>query len=122
MIGTCLAIPLEGVVRARLVATAFVVLAFACPAARAQPTTASWVAGVSGSWDDPSKWTTNPFYPNNGNPSGSAYAVVVDAAAATGYTISLNRDVTVNSLTVNNTNATVLVSPSARLRASGLGE
>src|SRR5262249_55183849 len=89
--------------------TVLAAAALAAPAARAQTTTANWLSGVSGSWDNPTLWTTNPYYPNNGNPAGSAYAAVVDAPAAAAYTVSLSRDVTVNSLLVNNANATVLV-------------
>ena len=63
---------------------------------------ASWLGPVSGNWTDPTKWSTDPIYPNNGTPSGSLYDAIITAgnSAFPGYPVMINPgdDVTVNSL------------------------
>jgi hypothetical protein len=48
-----------------------VAVATTAPAVYAQVT---W-NGASGNWTNPALWSTNPNYPNNGNPPGAVYAV-----------------------------------------------
>src|SRR6185369_16741527 len=64
-------------------------------AARAQ-TQANWLTGTSGNWTDPTLWSTNPNFPNNGQPTaGTTYAANIAAAGT--YTVTLNAPVTVTS-------------------------
>jgi hypothetical protein len=95
--------------RARLVsilagATA-TAIGIANPRLCAADTTASWVS-ASGTWTTPTDWSSNPFYPNAGNPSGSAYQAII---AKTGsYTVSLpTSTVTLDGLTLNAGSATL---------------
>jgi hypothetical protein len=37
--------------------------------------TSTW-SGNTGNWTDPTQWSTNPNYPNNGTPSGTDYDAV----------------------------------------------
>src|SRR5687767_8044243 len=75
--------------------------------ARAQ-TTADWLNPVSGSWFDATKWSTNPFAPNNGSPPGATYIARLGATGAP-YTVDLNgATVTLDALHVT--------SPDAELR------
>jgi hypothetical protein len=76
------------------------------PAAVAQTTAATWSSAVSGNWNDPTMWSSSPFFPNNGNPVGTSYTATVDATGAA-YTVTLGTDVTVNSLTLNSSDATI---------------
>jgi hypothetical protein len=63
-------------------------LGYHSQAARAA-TEADWLTAASGTWATASLWSTNPFYPNQGNPAGSAYDASI-SAAGTAYTVSLN--------------------------------
>lgn len=62
------------------------ILTFA-PAAVAQ-TTATWLDPLAGEWTDASRWSTAPFYPNNGTPAGESYDVLIDAVGTNAYTVS----------------------------------
>jgi hypothetical protein len=65
-------------------------------------TTATWL-GETGNWTDPTQWSTNPDYPNNGTPAGSDYDAQINAGTPdASATVTLGSDVTVNSLTLNN--------------------
>src|SRR5688572_21122447 len=86
-----------------LAATAFVSVS----ATHAQ-TTSSWLLPVNGDWTDPTRWSTNPFYPNNGNPVASNYIAVLNAAGAP-YTVAVNGgdQITVGTLNVTSPQATL---------------
>jgi hypothetical protein len=71
-----------------------VAVATATPAASAQVITSTWT-GVSGNWTNPALWSTNPNYPNNGNPPGVTYAV---SFATQGGTLNVDTPITVQSL------------------------
>lgn len=63
--------------------------------------TSTWKAGVTGNWNDSTKWTNSPTaatFPNNGN-LGNTYDVVVNSGTAT-----LNVPITVHSLTLSGGN------------------
>lgn len=61
----------------------------------------SWIGTSDGSWDDPTRWTTAPYFPDNGTPSSSdTYDATIDAAGAS-YTVTLDRDVAVDSLRID---------------------
>jgi fibronectin-binding autotransporter adhesin len=65
---------------------------FAAAGGRAQ-TTATWV-GSTGNWNDPTHWTTDPFFPDNGN-GGQNYVAVINSGTPT-----FNQDVTVTGFTM----------------------
>jgi hypothetical protein len=58
-------------------------------------------------WTDPTQWSTNPNYPNNETPSGTEYDAVINAPGAGPYTVTLNSDVTTDSVTIDSANATL---------------
>ncbi|MGA2440612.1 MAG: PEP-CTERM sorting domain-containing protein [Tepidisphaeraceae bacterium] len=72
----------------------------------AADTTATWI-GASGNWTDPTQWSTNPNYPNNGTPTGTDYQALIDTDGGGPYSVTLNSDTTIDSLTLNNANATL---------------
>jgi hypothetical protein len=72
----------------------------------AAQTQAQWVAPVDGSWTDSSRWSTDPFFPNNGSPPGTTYDVLVDAVGSP-YTISSSGSITIDSLRLHAPGATV---------------
>ena len=74
-----------------------VLLVASAHSAHAQ-TTASWVKPDSGNWTDATNWSTNPFYPSNGNPSGTTYNVVFNNPSGS---FSVNPNGTPNNVTVN---------------------
>jgi hypothetical protein len=76
-----------------------------CPFAQAQ-TQANWLQPSDGSWTDPSQWSTDPFFPNNGSPPGTTYDVLVDATGSP-YTISSSGSITIDSLRLHAPGATV---------------
>src|ERR1700690_976026 len=74
--------------------------------AGASEITSNW-SGNTGNWTDPTQWTTNPNYPNNGTPAGVEYDAVINAPGAGPYTVTLNSNVTTDSVTLNSPNATL---------------
>ncbi|MBC8108996.1 MAG: PEP-CTERM sorting domain-containing protein [Anaerolineae bacterium] len=70
---------------------------------------ANWLLPVDGSWTDPTKWTTNPNYPNNGTPPGTTYNALVGITGAS-YTISLADPVSVSTLNISSPQATLALS------------
>jgi len=62
------------------------------PLTRAADTNAQWLNGT-GNWNDPTQWSTNPSFPNNGTLS---YAVNAPSG-----TITLNQNITVDQFTLS---------------------
>lgn len=62
--------------------------------ARAQITNSYWT-GVSGNWSNPALWSTNPFYPQDGNPPGSTYNAILQNET---NTLTVDRPITVSRL------------------------
>lgn len=88
------------------VVAAILVAGGAAPiAASAQQVSSSWLSPASGNWTDPANWSSAPNYPNNGSPSPT-YAATIAASGAP-YTVTLNNNVTLNSLTLNASDAMV---------------
>lgn len=98
-------------------AIAAAVLATSLVAGRASAaTTANWLTATDGSWTDPARWSSNPYFPRNGVPggtdsydvtigaSGAAYAVTIDASALPGGAITVDR------LTLGSSDATLVAS------------
>jgi len=62
--------------------------------------TATWLSATSGNWEDPTKWSTNPSYPNSSledvqiNVTGSPYIVSLSEPAG-------STDILVNNLNLN---------------------
>src|SRR5438445_8036287 len=81
-------------VRRRLCSRAAIGLAAAVGVgSMAMADTATWLNPVSGNWNDATKWSTNPNYPNNGTPAGVNYDANV-AASGAAYSIGLSSNVT----------------------------
>jgi filamentous hemagglutinin len=78
--------------------------------------TASWLSPVSGTWTDPTKWSTNPVYPNNGSPNpADTYDVVINPSG--GYVVALSSDVTVNSISMGSVNISQIWHTAGTLQA-----
>ncbi|MBX9654753.1 hypothetical protein K2Y11_14150, partial [bacterium] len=74
----------------------FVVIAYLAvfPIDSKGATSANWNGG-SGNWSDPTQWTTNPFYPTNGNGAPSYLATIGSGS------VGLDVAVTLDALTIN---------------------
>src|SRR5215216_4043464 len=86
-------------------------------ASAARGDTANWLNPVNGNWTDASNWSTNPAYPNNVSPTPT-YDVTIDAAGAN-YTVSLNSNITLDSLQLNSPNATLATNSGTVLDVHG---
>jgi hypothetical protein len=69
----------------------------------AADTTANWLTAVDGNWSTAARWSTSPNVPNNGN-GGVNYLVNIAASGAP-YLLTLDSDITVDDVTVNNVQA-----------------
>jgi hypothetical protein len=69
-------------------------------------TTSTWLTPSSGDWASTTAWSTGVNYPNNGTPSGTNYAAVINATGSA-YTVSLDSDIAVDSLTLDSADATL---------------
>ncbi len=104
--------PNMGLGRRRQVAVAAIaVAALLCSqalrtATAATDTAANW-DGTTNNWTSAAAWSTNPNYPNNGTPTGAVYAANISTAGSGPYAVTLNSNVTVDSLTIGNANATL---------------
>lgn len=67
------------------------------PRLAAQPIITSTWTGAGGNWTNPAIWSTNPNYPNNGNPPGATYHAVVNMPGPFGMT--LNAPITLSQFT-----------------------
>ncbi len=78
-------------------------VALAAGAARAQ-FTANWLNPVSGNWNDPLQWSTNPDFPNNNGPN--TYNVFL-AATGAAHTVTLNQAITISNFTMSSADVTL---------------
>src|SRR5438128_1496327 len=85
----------------------------AVPAALPAQTQSNWLGVNGGNWTDPTLWSTNPNFPNNGTPAGATYAATIATSGT--YTVSLNAAVAVNSVTLNNATATLALTSGGNL-------
>jgi hypothetical protein len=67
-------------------------------------TTATWLNPVNGSWNDPTRWSTNPDFPNNSGPS--TFNAVIGATGAA-YNVDLNVPITVQNVNISSADATL---------------
>ncbi len=89
----------------RLAASGAALVALSSPAFG--QTNAHWTGGT-GNWTTVTDWDTNPNYPNNGTPAGSTYNAFLDGLnGSTAYIVTLNSAVTVSSLTISSSFATL---------------
>jgi hypothetical protein len=96
-----------GLVRSRacarvLIAVVFVAAVSAGARARAD-TSSEWINTAGSDWTDPTSWSTDPYYPNNGSPSGTDYQAVIDQPGTAPYTITFGSsdDAAVDGLTMS---------------------
>ena len=89
-------------------------------------TPANWLTASDGAWTDPTRWSSNPYFPANGAPgTGDTYDVTVDATG-TPYAITLNSSgvpggaITIDRLTLGTSAATVLASAGTFQASLGL--
>src|SRR5262249_47040617 len=68
-------------------------------------TPANWQGNTNGNWTDPTRWDTNPSFPNNGTPAGATYAATL--ATPGNYTVTLNSAATAPTFSINNHAATL---------------
>ena len=71
-------------------------------------TPANWLNPASGVWTDAAKWSTSPTFPNNGAPNAGDHYDALIAAIGSPYTVTLNTNVGVDSLTLDSPDATLL--------------
>lgn len=79
--------------RRRILAIALLTLLSSWHLAKGQDISAQWLNGT-GNWNDPTQWSTNPIFPNNGG--GLTYA-----ATASAGTLTLNQNVEVDQFTLS---------------------
>jgi hypothetical protein len=70
-------------------------------------TTATWTSETSGNWTSTTLWSTSPNFPSNGTPAGVDYQALINAMGGTAYTVTLNTNVSVDSLMLDSADATV---------------
>jgi hypothetical protein len=81
--------------------------------------TSHWNNPTSGPWTSAANWSSNPHFPNNGQPTmGTGYDVVIDASGSA-YTVALASPVVIQNLTLNSPNATLSLDSGAILRVRG---
>lgn len=92
----------------RVIPLALVVLVGLFNAASIGQTDTYWLNPVSGNWSDAANWSTDPVYPANDSPTtGDIYDVTIDVTGAA-YTVKLDADITLNSLTLNSSDLTLV--------------
>lgn len=100
----------------RLVWMAGLVVGLAGSGAHAQ-VTATWLGATSGNWSNATLWSTDPFFPNNGNGGQNYHAVVTAVGAA--YTVTLDQTIDIQDFTLDSADATLLYSAGHVLRVHG---
>jgi hypothetical protein len=101
-----------------------------CLDARASVVGSDWLVAGDGAWHDPARWSTNPHYPQNGNPAGTEYDARITRAGAT-YQVFVENPTTVRTVTLGGdavlklqqsstlTTSAVSIGDGARLRMGG---
>ena len=77
--------------------------------AQSADSTSSWLNAVSGDWEDDSFWDTT-FFPNNGNGGFATHEAIINATGAP-YTVTLNTNPSLDSLTIGSEDAELLLTP-----------
>jgi len=70
-------------------------------------TVATWVNPVDGFWVDNDRWSTGSFYPNNGTPTLADHYHVTIGASGAPYMVTLANNVSIDSLVVSSSDATL---------------
>src|SRR4051794_2993614 len=68
--------------------------------------TSTWNTAIDGNWNDPTKWSSNPNFPNNGNGGVATYNAVISATGAA-YTVTLGVPITIENLLLSSADATL---------------
>ncbi|MEO7319819.1 MAG: hypothetical protein ABIZ56_12590 [Chthoniobacteraceae bacterium] len=71
--------------------------------ARAADINATWSFPTNGSWDDATKWSSNPLFPNNG---ASTFNATIGAPGGP-YAVTLGVDITIENLNLTSPGATL---------------
>lgn len=77
--------------------------------------TATWLSAASGNWSDPTRWSTNPDFPNNG---GTTYHAVI-AATGAAYTVTLDQPITIVDFSLTSADATFTSSGAFNFHVTG---
>lgn len=67
--------------------------------------TATWLSPVSDNWTAAVRWSSDPFFPNNGN-GGNNYHAVINATGSA-YAVTLDQAITVDDFTLDSADATL---------------
>ena len=87
--------------------------------ASAQQVQAHWLTPSSGEWTVPGNWSTNPFFPDNGQPTPTTTYLARIAAAGAPYEVGIRSGavspagITVDGLVLDSADATVRLTTSA---------
>jgi hypothetical protein len=76
--------------------------------------TASWLSAASGLWTDPTRWSSNPAYPN-----GVQDNARIEAVGGV-YTITLNSNISLGSCVLNSSSCTLALTGGSFSSASGI--
>lgn len=77
------------------------------------PRLSEWVAPVSGSWTDASKWSTNDSYPQDGQPAVYWWYTARIGVSGAPFTIDLASDVSITKLEMQSADATLHIDHAA---------
>ncbi|MDQ6654726.1 MAG: PEP-CTERM sorting domain-containing protein [Verrucomicrobiota bacterium] len=66
----------------------------------------TWNTAIDGNWNDPTKWSSNPNFPNNGNGGVATYNAVISTTGAA-YTVTLSVPITIENLLLSSASATL---------------
>lgn len=83
-------------------------------------TDVNWVNPVSGSWGVASNWSSNPFIPNNGTPSGATYRAIF--AGSGSYIVTLSQAVSLAALRLDAQGMTLSQTSGGSMSISGDAE
>jgi len=103
----------ESMISLRTACLPLIVLLTLVSAGSAVTLDATWLGARDGAWDQGSRWTSDPFFPNDGSPNASnTYSVLIDAfdpVSPFPYTVLLDRAVSIESLHLDSLDATLVV-------------
>lgn len=87
----------------RLLCASGLAVGLASTSARSQ-VTATWLAPTSGTWNDPTRWSTGPIFPNNAG--GQTYNAII-AVSGSAFNVDLSIPITIQNLTLSSADATL---------------
>jgi hypothetical protein len=90
------------------------ILAAAASASHGQ-VTATWLSAASGNWSDPTRWSSNPDFPNN---NGTTYTAVINATGAA-YGVTVDQSIILDEFMIDSPDATLMLGAGFTLRTLG---